>query len=111
MIVLTPDGDRHSIGDLEPGYKRIPRANLPRPPLTAVNANFCRAGQLLLASRYWTEPIRMLAESSKQLLELWNDSVAWVINPHHNVRRRRGISCTHRLLNSPPCCWAKGTSE
>ena len=89
VIVLTPDGDRHSIGDLEPGYKRIPRANLPRPPLTAVNANFRRAGQLLLASRYWTEPIRILAESSKQLLELWNDSVAWVINPHHNVRRRR----------------------
>ena len=89
VIVLTPDGDRHSIGDLEPGYKRIPRSNLPRPALTAVNANFRRAGQLLLASHYWTEPIRLLAETSKQLLELRNDCVAWVINPHHNVRRRR----------------------
>ena len=89
VIVLTPDGDRHSIGGLESGYKRIPRANLPRPPLTAVNANFVRAGRLLLASRYWTEPIRVLAESSRQLLDLWNDFVAWVINPHHNVRRRR----------------------
>ena len=89
VIVLTPDGDRHSTGGLEPGYKRIPRANLSRPPLTAVNVNFRRAGRLLLASRYWTEPIRLLAESSRQLLDLWNDSVAWVINPHHNVRRRR----------------------
>ena len=89
VIVLTPDGDRHSTGGLEPGYKRITRANLPRPSLTAVNANFVLAGRLLLASRYWTEPIRLLAETSRQLLELMNDSVAWVINPHHNVRCRR----------------------
>ena len=89
VIVLTPDGDRHSIGGHEPGYKRIPRANLSRAPLTAANANFIRAGRLLLASRYWTEPIRVLAESSKQLLRLRDDSIAWVINPHHNARRRR----------------------
>ena len=92
VIVLTPDGDRHAAGGHEPGYKRIPRANLPRPPETAPNANFFRAARLLLASRYWTEPIRVLAECSKQLLELWDDSVAWVINPHHNRRRRRAAA-------------------
>ena len=89
VIVLTPDGDRHSVNDLEPGHKRIPRANLPRPPQTAVNANFISAGRLLLASRYWTEPIRVLAEISQQLLGLQNDAVSWLINPYHNVRRRR----------------------
>ena len=89
VIVLTPDGDRHSTAGFEPGHKRIPRENLPRPPLTATNANFLRAGRLLLASRYWTEPIRVLADSSTQFLELWEDSVSWVINPHHNARRRR----------------------
>ena len=88
VIVLTPDGDRHSTAGFEPGHKRIPRKNLPRPPLTATNADFLRAGRLLLASRYWTEPIRVLADSSAQLLELWEDSVSWVINPHHNARRR-----------------------
>ena len=89
VIVLTPEGDRHSTVGSEPGHKRIPRENLPRPPMTATNANFLRAGRLLLASRYWTEPIRVLADSSTRLLELWEDSVAWVINPHHNARRRR----------------------
>ena len=88
VIVLTPDGDHHSIDDFEPGHKRIPRANLPRAPQTAVNANFLRAGRLLLASQHWTEPIRMLAEVSKQLLRLRDDAVSWLINPHHNVRRR-----------------------
>ena len=84
VIVLTPDGDRYSVGDLEAGHKRIPRSNLPRPAQVAINANFLRAGRLLLASRYWTEPIRILAESSRQLLAMWNDAVAWLINPHHN---------------------------
>ncbi len=99
VIVVTPDGDRHATGDLEPGYKRIPRANLPRQPSTVANANFLRAGRLLLASRYWTEPIRVLAETSRQVLALWDDSVAWLINPHHNVRRRReAIRLTDSLI-------------
>ena len=89
VIVLTPEGDRHATGNFEPGYKRIHRDNLPRPPEIAPNVNFFRAARLLLASRYWTEPIRILAECSNQLIELWDDSVAWVTNPHHNRRRRR----------------------
>ena len=88
VIVLTPDGDRHSIDDFEPGHKRIPRANLPRAPQTAVNADFLRAARLLLASQHWTEPIRMLAEVSNHLLRLRADAVSWLVNPHHNVRRR-----------------------
>ena len=89
VIVVTPDGDPHSVNGHELEHKRIPRANLPRSPQTGVNANFLRAGRLLLASRYWTEPIRMLAETSKQLLGLRNDAVSWLVNPHHNVGRRR----------------------
>ena len=88
IIVLTPDGDRHSIDDFQPGHKRIPRTNLPRAPQTEVNANFLRAGRLFLASQHWTEPIRMLAEVSNQLLRLRNDAVSWLVNPHQNVRRR-----------------------
>ena len=88
VIIITADGDRHSTAGFEPVNKRISRDNLPRPPLTAVNAKFLRAGRLLLASRYWTEPIRLLADFSTQLLELREDSVSWVINPHHNARRR-----------------------
>ena len=106
IIVLTPDGDRHATGDFEPGYKRIHRDNLPRPPEIASNVNFFRASRLLLASRYWTEPIRLLAECSKQLIELWDDSVAWVTNPHHNRRRRRVAAqltdaLTTRLAGGP----------
>ena len=96
-IVLTPDGDRYSFGDYEEGHKRIPRRNLPRPRQTAENANFLRAGRLLLASRYWTEPIRVLASTSNQLLGLWNDAVSWLINPHHNRGRRRDAA---KILNS-----------
>ena len=100
VIVVTPDGDPFSMNDFEPGHKRLPRANLPRSPQTAVNANFLRAGRLLLASRYWTEPIRILAEISKQLLGLRNDAVSWLINPHHNVRRRReAVKLTTALAN------------
>ena len=51
-IVLTPDGDRYSVENFDDGHKRIPRRNLPRPRQTADNANFLRAGRLLLASRY-----------------------------------------------------------
>ena len=106
VIVLNPSGERHSISGFEPGCKRIPRSNLPRPPITAGNANFIRAGRLLLASNYWTEPIRVLAETSKQLLELRDDAVAWLINPHHNKRRRREAvtladSLTARLAAGP----------
>ena len=100
VIVLTPDGDRYSVGELEAGYKRIPRANLPRPTQVAINANFLRAGRLLLTSRYWTEPIRVLAEASRQLLAMWNDAVAWLINPHHNARRRReAVALITSMLN------------
>ncbi len=106
VIVLTPDGDRYSVGDLETGHKRIPRTNLPRPTQVAINADFIRAGRLLLASRYWTEPIRVLAETSRQLLDLRNDAVAWLINPHHNGRRRREAvtlitSLVNQLTGSP----------
>lgn len=87
VIVLTPDGDRHSVN--EPGHKRIPRANLPRSPQTAGNANVLQAGRMLLASRYWTQPLRALAKASAQLLALQDDPVAWLINPHHNTGRRR----------------------
>ena len=92
VIVLTPDGDRHATGDFEPGYKRIPRANLLRPPETAPNASLFHAARLLLSSRYWTEPIRVLAECSKQLFELWDDSVSWLINPYYNEGRRRNAA-------------------
>ena len=106
VIVFTPDGDRYSVGDLEAGQKRIPRSNLPRPAQVAINANFLRAGRLLLASRYWTEPIRILAESSRQLLAMWNDAVAWLVNPHHNARRRREavtlITSIVNLINASP---------
>ena len=88
-VVVTPDGDRFAIGNHEEGHKRIPRGNLPRTRQTAENANFLRAGRLLLASRYWTEPVRLLAGTSDQLLRLWNDAVSWLINPHHNRGRRR----------------------
>ena len=83
-IVVTPDGDRFILGNYEEGHKRIPRENLPRPRRVAENAKFLRAGRLLLASRYWTEPVRLLAGTSEQLLRLWNDTVSWLINPHHN---------------------------
>ena len=108
VIVLTPDGDRHAIAGHEPGHKRIPRVNLPRAPLTAANANFVWAGRLLLASRYWTEPIRVLAESSKQLLRLRDDSIAWVINPHHNARHRREATA---LMDSLIARLASGPKE
>ena len=106
VIVLTPSGDRYSNAGFEPGHKRIPQSNLPRPPMKVVNANFIRAGRLLLASNYWTEPIRVLAETSKQLLELTDDAVAWLIYPHHNKRRRREAvtladSLTTRLAAGP----------
>lgn len=108
VIVLTPNGDRYSVNDLEPGHKRIPRANLPRPSQTAVNANFISAGRLLLASRYWTEPIRVLAETSQQLLGLQNDAISWLVNPHHNVRRRREAA---KIANSIMDKLAAGPKE
>ena len=99
VIVLNPDGDRHATGDFEPGHKRIPRDNLPRPPVIAPNVNFIRAARLLLASRYWTDPLRILAECSRQLIELWDDSVAWLTNPHHNRGRRRATAqLTDKLI-------------
>ena len=54
----------------------------------AGNANFLRAGRLLLSSRYWTEPVRLLANAAAQLLGLRNEAVAWLINPHHNRNKR-----------------------
>ena len=88
-IVVTPDGDRFAIGGYEEGHKRIPRKNLPRPRRVADNANVLRAGRLLLASRYWTEPVRLLAGTSDNLLRLRSDALSWLINPHHNRGRRR----------------------
>lgn len=88
VIVLTPNGDRYAVGEVEEGYKRIPRANLPRAPQTSKNANVLRAGRLLLASRYWTQPLRALGDASTELLTLRDESVGWLINPHHNLRRR-----------------------
>jgi len=96
-IVLTPDGERYSFADYEEGHKRIPRNNLPRPRQTSDNANFFRAARGLLASRYWTEPIRALANASNQLLDLWNDTLSWILNPHHNKDRRRNAA---RRMNS-----------
>ena len=87
-IVITPDGDRLAVDNYEEGHKRIPRENLPRLRQVADNANSLRAGRLLLSSRYWTEPIRLLAGAAGQLLHLRNDAVSWVINPHHNRRKR-----------------------
>ena len=89
VIVLTPGGDRYSVGDYEGGYKRIPRGNLPRAPQTSGNANVLRAARLLLASRYWTQPLRALAEASQSFLALEDSALRWLIDPHHNKRRRR----------------------
>ena len=89
VIVLTPGGDRYSRDGDEPGYKRIRRANLPRRPEIIENVNFRRAARLLRASRYWTEPLRLLADTSMRLVRLYDDAVAWLINPHHHARRRR----------------------
>ena len=89
VIVLTPGGDRFSIGDYEEGYKRIPQGNLPRAPQTRGNQNVLRAARFLLASRYWTQPLRALAEASQNLLALRDSAVRWLIDPHHNKRRRR----------------------
>ena len=94
VIVLTPSGDPYSVGGVEAGRKRIPRANLPRAPETSGNVNFRRAARLLLASRYWTQPLRALAEASRQLLTLQEDAVAWLVNPHHNAGRRRKAATT-----------------
>ena len=96
-IVVTPDGDRLAVSDREAGYKRMPRENLPRPRQVADNANFLRAGRLLLSSRYWTEPIRLLANAAEQLLDLQNEAVSWLINRHHN-RRKRAVAA--RCLDS-----------
>ena len=90
-IVVTPDGGRFVLGNYEEGHKRIPRRNLPRPRQVAENERFLRAGRLLQASRYWTEPVRILSGISEQLLRLWNDAVSWLINPHHNRGRRRDV--------------------
>lgn len=87
-IVITPDGDRLAMENYEEGYKKIARDNLPRARQVANHANFLRVGRLLLSSRYWTEPIRLLAGVAGQLLHLRNDAVSWVINPHHNRRKR-----------------------
>ena len=96
VIVDIPGAGRYKIGDHEPGRKRIPRENLPRSAATRGNSDFRRAVRLLLASRYWTEPLRELVESSKQLLNMGNDVCAWLLNQHHNSRRRRqsaDLSC------------------
>ncbi len=101
VVVLTPGGDRYAVNGMEPGHKRIPRANLPRSPQTAGNANVLQAGRLLLASRYWTQPLRVLAEASAQLLALRDDPVAWLINPHHNPgRRSRALTLISSLLDA-----------
>lgn len=89
VIVDIPGGGEYKIGNHQPGRKRIPRENLPRSTATHGNSNFRRAVRMLLASRYWTEPLRELVESSKQLSDLRNDACAWLLNQHHNSRRRR----------------------
>ena len=89
VIVVTPGGDRYAVGDVEDGYKRIPRGNLPRAAQTRGNGNFLRAARLLLASHYWTQPLRALADASRQLLTFREDAAAWLINPNHNAGRRR----------------------
>ena len=99
VIVVTPGGDRYSVGGAEDGHKRFPRANLPRAPQTSGNANLLRAARLLLASHYWTQPLRALAEASKQLLTLREDAAAWLINPNHNAgRRRRAVTLIDSLV-------------
>ena len=87
-IVVTPDGDRLAVNNHEEGHKRILRENLPRRRRVADHANFLEAGRLLLSSRYWTEPVRLLASASSQLLELRNDAVSWFMSPHHNRSKR-----------------------
>ena len=62
----------------------------------------------MLASRYWTEPIRVLAETSQQLLGLQNDAISWLVNPHHNVRRRREAA---KIANSIMDKLAAGPKE
>ena len=95
VVVLTPDGDRHSIDGIEPGYKRIPRANLPRSPQTAGNAN-------VLQSRSTAASFPLLDTASTDACpgfrriacNLRDDPVAWLINPHHNTGRRRQFEIT-----------------
>lgn len=89
VTVLTPGGDRYAVGDVEEGYKRIPRSNLPRIPITKGNTNVLHAARLLLTSRYWTQPLRALAEASRHLLTYREEAVAWLINHNHNTKRRR----------------------
>ena len=89
VTVFTPDRDRFAIGDFEEGYKRIPRGIPQRVPQTSGNANVLRAARILLASHYWTQPLRALAEASQNLLALEDSAVRWLIDPHHNNRRRR----------------------
>ena len=99
VIVVTPGGDRYAVGGAEDGHKRLPRANLPRVTQTSGNGNFLRAARLLLASHYWTQPLRALADASRQLLTFREDAAAWLINPNHNAgRRRRAITLIDSLV-------------
>ena len=99
VIVVTPGGDRYSVGGVEDGHKRLPRANLPRVTQTSGNGNFLRAARLLLASHYWTQPLRALANASRQLLTFREDAAAWLINPNHNAgRRRRAVTLIDSLV-------------
>ncbi len=89
VVVVTPSGDRYVVGDMEEGHKRIPRSNLPRSTQTVGNADFLRATRLLLAARYWTQPLRTIASVSRKLLKFRKDAVAWLLYPKYSISRQR----------------------
>lgn len=99
VVVVTPGGDRYVVGDMEEGHKCIPRSNLPRATQTDGNANFLRAARLLLAARYWTQPLRTIAAVSRQLIKFRKDAVAWLFAPkHHTSRRHKAVETINSLV-------------
>jgi hypothetical protein len=108
VITREPGGQEYVVAiDIRPGYKRIPRKNLPRPTENRPHREVLDAAERLLSARFWTQRLRLeaeLATEDKLLLEQLPDRL---LNRHDHAGRRqawkqRAIALSGQELPPPP---------
>ena len=88
VVTFGLDGERFKQGDLEPGYKRLSRDAILRPPETDEMKGLLSAAHELVASSYWTERLREQADLFAILRSLLEEIPQRLLDPRDSGRKR-----------------------
>lgn len=100
---LGPSGSPYTLGDFEPGYKRLTRSVLPRRDTVRRSISFQAALRRLDASSSWTDLVRQQVMIASELARLLEQGCGRLSSTDNSARRREwksGVEAVARAVAS-----------